>query len=325
MTEVAGASLRSGSTVLVTGGAGFIGSHLCHAVLRYGCRVRVLDNLSTGRASNLPQGVELTVGCVSDADAVTQAVGGADHVFHLAAMVSVPQSVADPVGSFRSNIVGTEAVVRACIQHSVRSLVFASSAAVYGDAPKLPSSEANPMRCVSPYAAGKACGEFLLQSAACSHGLRAVSLRFFNVFGVRQDPRSAYAAAISAFVDAAVFSRAPVVFGTGMQTRDFVPVEDVVDAMLRAAARAEAVAGRAFNIGTGTRRTLLEVIDLIAQAAGFSAAPEFRPARAGDVHDSGADISAARELLGYRPSTDFAQAIARLVAHERSNRGMNCR
>jgi nucleoside-diphosphate-sugar epimerase len=148
-----------------------------------------------------------------------------------------------------------------------------------------------------------------------------VSLRFFNVFGVRQDPRSAYAAAISAFVDAAVSSRAPVVFGTGTQTRDFVPVEDVVAAMLGAAARAEAVAGRAFNVGTGTRRTLLQVIDLIAQAAGFSAAPEFRPTRAGDVHDSGSDISAAREVLGYRPSTDFAQAIARLVAHERSNRG----
>jgi nucleoside-diphosphate-sugar epimerase len=321
---IPGTSLRSGSTVLVTGGAGFIGSHLCHAALRGGCRVRVFDNLSTGKTSNLPDGVSLVVGCVSDAKAVEDAVAGADHVFHLAAMVSVPQSVADPEGSFRSNVVGTEAVVRACIRHGVGSLVFASSAAVYGDSPKLPSSEADPMRCVSPYAAGKACGEFLLQSASCSHGLRAVSLRFFNVFGERQDPKSAYAAAISAFVDAALSSRAPVVFGTGLQTRDFVPVQDVVTAMVHAAARADAVAGRSFNVGTGTRRTLLEVIDMIAKAAGFSAAAEFRPSRPGDVHDSGADISAAREFLGYRPTADFEGAIARLVQHERRTRA-GCR
>ncbi len=140
-------------------------------------------------------------------------------MFHLAAMVSAPQSVADPVGSFRSNIVGTDDIVRACVQHAVKSPVFASSASVYGEAPKLPSSETDPMRCVSPYAAGNACGGFLLQSAACSHGLQTVSLRFFNVFGVRQGPRSAYAAAIDAFFDAAALSRAPVVFGTGMQTR----------------------------------------------------------------------------------------------------------
>jgi UDP-glucose 4-epimerase len=309
-----------GGSALVTGGAGFIGSHLVRALLAQGLTVRVLDDLSSGHMANLPDGVEFVRGTVEDAGQVQRAMSGCEHVFHLAAMVSVPQSVADPEGSFRINVAGTENVVRAAVRSGIRSMVFTSSAAVYGPRPSLPSRETDPICCVSPYAAGKASGEMLVQSAVHSAGLHAVSLRLFNVFGVRQDPKSAYAAAISAFVDAAIARRAPTVFGTGMQTRDFVPVANVVQAFLRAAASDRSVAGRAFNVGLGRQSTLLDVIARIAECSGFAAAPLMQPRRAGDVDDSVADISAISETLGYRPTVDVAEGLRELVEWSKSAR-----
>lgn len=304
-----------GCSALVTGGAGFIGSHLVRALLAQGLSVRVLDDLSSGHLANVPEGVEFVRGSVEDAEQVHRAMSGCEHVFHLAAMVSVPQSVSDPEGSFRINVVGTENVIRAATKSGVQSLVYTSSAAVYGPRPSLPSRETDPILCVSPYAAGKAAGEMLLQSAVNSAGLHAVSLRLFNVFGIRQDPKSAYAAAISAFVDSAVARRAPLIFGTGRQTRDFVPVANVVQAFLRAAASDRSVSGRAFNVGLGIQTTLLEVVERIAEFSGFSAPPEMRPRRAGDVNDSVANITAIREALAYEPTVTVAEGLRELVSY----------
>ena len=309
-----------GRSALVTGGAGFIGSHLVRALMAQGLSVRILDDLSSGHLANVPDGAEFVRGTVEDAEQVQRAMSGCEHVFHLAAMVSVPQSVADPEGSFRINVVGTENVVRAATKSGVRSMVYTSSAAVYGPRPSLPSRETDPILCVSPYAAGKAAGEMLLQSAVNSAGLHAVSLRLFNVFGVRQDPKSAYAAAISAFVDAAVARRAPLIFGTGRQTRDFVPVANVVQAFMRAAASERSVSGRAFNVGLGIQSTLLEVVERVAEYSGFSAPPQMHPRRAGDVDDSVADISAIREALAYEPTVSVAEGLRELVARSMSAR-----
>jgi UDP-glucose 4-epimerase len=303
-----------GRSALVTGGAGFIGSHLVRALLAQGLSVRVLDDLSSGHLANVPEGVEFVRGSVEDAEQVQRAMSGCEHVFHLAAMVSVPQSVSDPEGSFRINVVGTENVIRAATKSGVQSLVYTSSAAVYGPRPSLPSRETDPILCVSPYAAGKAAGEMLLQSAVNSAGLHAVSLRLFNVFGIRQDPKSAYAAAISAFVDAAVARRAPLIFGTGRQTRDFVPVANVVQAFLRAAASDRSVSGRAFNVGLGIQSTLLDVVERVAEFSGFSAPPEMRPRRTGDVDDSVANITAIREALAYEPTVNVAEGLRELVS-----------
>jgi nucleoside-diphosphate-sugar epimerase len=309
-----------GRSALVTGGAGFIGSHLVRALIGQGLSVRVLDDLSSGHLANVPEGVEFVRGTVEDPEQVRRAIDGCEHVFHLAAMVSVPQSVADPEGSFRTNVIGTENVIRAATRSGVRSMVFTSSAAVYGPRPSLPSRESDPINCVSPYAAGKAAGEMLLQSAVNSAGLHAVSLRLFNVFGIRQDPRSAYAAAISAFVDAAVSRRPPRIFGSGRQTRDFVPVANVVQAFLRAAASSPSLSGRAFNVGLGARTALLEVVERVAEYSGFSEPPQMHPPRAGDVEHSVADISASREALSYEPTVTVAEGLRELVAHEMSAR-----
>jgi UDP-glucose 4-epimerase len=309
-----------GRSALVTGGAGFIGSHLVRALMAQGLSVRILDDLSSGHLANVPDGAEFVRGTVEDAEQVRRAMSGCEHVFHLAAMVSVPQSVADPEGSFRINVIGTENVVRAATKSGVRSMVYTSSAAVYGPRPSLPSRETDPILCVSPYAAGKAAGEMLLQSAVNSAGLHAVSLRLFNVFGVRQDPKSAYAAAISAFVDAAVARRAPLIFGTGLQTRDFVPVANVVQAFMRAAASDRSVSGRSFNVGLGIQSTLLEVVERVAEYSGFSAPLQMHPRRAGDVDDSVADISAIREALAYEPTVTVAEGLRELVASSMSAR-----
>lgn len=310
------ARLFAGKPVLVTGGAGFIGSHLCRTLVSGGAEVRVLDDLSSGRRGALPTTVQFVEGDVADECAVRKAAAGCTHIFHLAALVSVPLSIEQPDLCFRSNMTGTEVVLRVAVREGVQSVVHASSASVYGPRPMLPSGEDDAICCASPYAATKAAGESLIQAFARAYGLHATSLRLFNVFGPGQDPKGAYSAAISAFVDAARARRAPTVFGDGTQTRDFVPVAEVVQAFLRAADAGPRAAGEVFNVGLGERVTILEVIEMIGQAAGCTLEPQFAPRRAGDVDHSWADLAKIRRVLGFEPRTTLAPAIAAFVRGE---------
>ncbi len=295
---------------LVTGGAGFIGSHLSAALLAAGSRVRVLDDLSSGHRRNLPEGVEFIEGSIVDEDTVEFTMRGCDAVFHLAAEVSVPRTVEDPVRAFAINMAGTERVFRHAAAHGASSVVFASSAAVYGPSPSIPSSEDSPFECASPYAAHKASGELLLQATSRLGNFHAASLRFFNVFGPRQDPKSAYAAVISAFMDAAASGRQPIVFGDGSQTRDFVPVANVVEALRRAADPRLGLRGRAFNVALGERRSLLDLLGALSAVSGRDLTPELRAPRAGDVPHSCAKIDRAVSELGFRPQVGFEEGLA---------------
>jgi UDP-glucose 4-epimerase len=303
----------AGERVLVTGGAGFIGGHLAAALLAGGAEVRVLDDLSTGRKSNIPRGAEFRLGDVADPRVASDAVEGCARVVHLAAMVSVPQSVLEPAECRRVNVGGTEAVVAASLRHGAGSLVLASTCAVYGVEPARPSRETDPLVPASPYAASKIEAEAVVRAAA-ERGTHASSLRFFNVYGPRQDPRGAYAAAISAFVDAALAGRAQVVHGDGLQSRDFVSVDDVVQAVLRALDPARRAAGGVLNVGTGVETTILDAARATMRAAGRGDEPGHGPVRAGDVRHSCADIALARSAIGYEPRVGFEEGIGRLVA-----------
>jgi UDP-glucose 4-epimerase len=302
---------------LVTGGAGFIGSHLVESLRADGVAVRVLDDLSSGHRRNLPDGIEFTEGSVCDEAAVAACLAGVEAVFHLAAEVSVPRTVEDPERAFRINLAGTDLLLRHAGRAKVAAVVFASSAAVYGPRPSLPSREADPFDCASPYAAHKAAGELLLQSYARIFGFQGASLRFFNVFGPRQDPSSAYAAVISAFLDAAVAGRAPKVFGDGLQSRDFVPVANVVQALRLAADPSRGLQGEAFNVGLGERRSLLDLLATLSTIEGRPIEPGFGPPRAGDVPHSQASIERAEALLGYRPEVSFEEGLRRTLASVR--------
>jgi UDP-glucose 4-epimerase len=306
------ATAYSGKHVLVTGGAGFIGGHLCQALQDAGAQVRALDNLSTGRLENLPRAVELVVGDVADAVLVRSVIRGCSYVFHLAAMVSVPASVSDPAACFASNILGTEQVIRAAVEVGVDGFVHTSSSAVYGASPSLPSRESDVIACESPYAASKACGEFLVQAAARSGRLPGVSLRLFNVFGLRQDPKSAYAAVVSAFIDAAVHRRACDIYGSGLQTRDFIPVHEVVSTFLAAGIQATRVAGEAFNVGLGRATSVRDLAASINRAADVDVGPVMHPARAGDVEHSRACVDKARTVLGVPLVADLQQSFTEL-------------
>ena len=237
-------------------------------------------------------------------------MGGCELLVHLAAEVSVPRSWEDPERAFRINLEGAERVFRLAGEAGVRSVVFASSAAVYGPTPSLPSKDSDPFDCASPYAAHKAAGELMLQSYARRYGFHAASLRFFNVFGPRQDPKSAYAAVISAFMDAAAAGRRPLVFGDGSQTRYFVPVADVVEAIRLAADPSRSLRGEAFNVGLGERRSLLDLLATLSKVSGRDLDPELRPPRAGDVPHSCASIERATRELGYVPPVSFEEGLA---------------
>lgn len=303
----------SGSTCLVTGGAGFIGSHVSRALLEAGARVRVLDDLSTGHRHNLAQGVEFIAGSVADADAVGRAVEGCRFVFHLAAMVSVPQSVAQPDLCVTSNIVGTQRVLTAAGRAGVRRVVLATTCAVYGDKPNLPSREGDPTVCCSPYAASKLAGEALCQALSRTGGVSSACLRFFNVYGPGQDPKSAYAAVISAFASALREGRTPVIYGDGQQTRDFVYVGDVVRANLMAAASPTDLRGEVFNVGTGTRISLLTLLSTMARLSGRPATADHQPPRAGDVRDAQAEVSKIRAALGFSARTPLEEGLRRTL------------
>ncbi len=312
-----------GEGVLITGGAGFIGSHLAHRLASLGAHVRVLDDLSGGHAHNLegdpaPGTIELHRASILDPADLARAVAGCRFVFHQAAMVSVPQSVEQPARCMEVNVVGTERVLAAARQAGVQRVMFAASAAAYGNTPSLPSKETDLPDCWSPYAASKVTGEMLLQTYSRCYGLSTISLRYFNIFGPRQDPKSPYAAVISAFADALIAGRTPRVLGDGEQTRDFTPIENVVHANLLAASSEQPLMGEVVNIGCGGRIRLLDVLAAMGRALGVRVAPEFGPPRAGDVRHSSADIGRAKALLGYEPVMPFEEGIRRTLEWARS-------
>ncbi|HEY7414990.1 MAG TPA: SDR family oxidoreductase [Ktedonobacteraceae bacterium] len=303
---------------LVTGGAGFIGSHIAEALLRRGESVRILDNLATGRQDNinallgLSDQLEVIQGDLRDAETVRTAIEGTEVVFHQGALASVPRSIADPVRSLETNINGTQNVLLAARDLGVRRVVYASSSSVYGNTPTLPKHEDMPTSPMSPYAVQKLTAELLCGVFTRIYGLETVSLRYFNVFGPRQDPASEYAAVVPRFLTALLEKRRPIVFGDGEQTRDFTYIENVVQANLLAATAPDAV-GAAMNIGCGERISLNHVLALAGDLLEIKIEPDYREARSGDVRDSLADISKAQRLLGYMPKVHFKEGLARTL------------
>jgi len=309
------------SKYLVTGGAGFIGSHIAETLLDRGESVRIFDNLSTGRQANLSalQGrAEFLHGDIRDFDAVKTAMAGVEVVFHQAAMASVPRSIALPVESLETNINGTQHVLLAARDAGVRRIVYASSSSVYGNTPTLPKHEQMQTRPMSPYAVQKLTGELLCEVFTRIYGLETVALRYFNVFGPRQDPASEYAAVIPRFLTALLKGQRPIVFGDGEQTRDFTYVTNVVQANLLAASSPDAVS-RVMNIGCGERISLNKLLHLAGELLGTTVRADYREPRPGDVRDSLADISLAHLLLGYQPSVGFREGLARTLDAMRIN------
>lgn len=308
---------------LVTGGAGFIGSHLVHALVQRGDRVTVLDDLSSGDLGNLAAlelgrpgsgaPVEFVDGDVADAAAVGRACQGIDGVFHEAAQVSVPQSIADPVMSYRINVMGTLNVLEGARKAGARRFVFAASSAAYGDAPGLPKTEDMPPCPLSPYASGKLAGEALLAVWARTHGLQTAALRYFNVFGPRQADDSPYSGVIALFARSLLDGRRVTIFGDGEQTRDFTHVGDVVQANLQAM-EAELDPGEVINVGRGERTSVNQLYRMMAESIGSRLEPEYLPARTGDVLHSQADITRAREKLGYEPCFEVRAGLAETIA-----------
>ena len=301
---------------LVTGGAGFIGSHLAEALVRRGAHVVVLDNLSSGSRANLAGPglagqIEFVPGDVTDAAAVRRAMAGCDWVFHQAALVSVPKSVQYPRESHRDNVVGTLEVLTAARDTGVRRMVLASSSAVYGDREEVTKREDLPPLPLTPYALQKYAAERYGQLFHALYGLETVALRYFNVFGPRQAADSPYSGVIARFCAAFLASQRPTVFGDGHQSRDFVYVANVVAANLAAAeGAAERVAGRVFNVGTGTSLTLLELIGELQRLTGHALEPQFEPPRPGDVRFSNADVAAATRDLDYRVAVSWQAGLA---------------
>ena len=300
---------------LVTGGAGFIGSHIAERLLRDGHNVRVLDNFVAGKEENLKQiggEVDLVRGDIRDRQVLGDAMKGVYVVFHEAALGSVPRSVADPMTTHDVNITGTLNVLLAARDAGVRRVVYASSSSVYGETKELPKVEEIKPQPLSPYALSKLAGEHYIKIFNHVYGFEAVSLRYFNIFGPRQDPESQYAAVIPRFVTALQTGKQPVIYGDGMQSRDFTYVENVVEANLLAS-DVENVAGGVFNIACGGRFTLLELLGKLKQIIGSDIDPIHEPARAGDVRDSQAGIEAATEALGYSVKVDFDEGLRRTV------------
>lgn len=303
--------------VLVTGGAGFIGSALVRGLLVEPDveRVVVFDDLSTGKEANLPQadgGVELQQGDIRDYAALERAFDGMDVVFHEAAIASVPKSIEEPQMCHEVNVDGTFNVLRAAVEQKVGRVLFAASAAAYGNAPELPKREDMPPDPRSPYAVHKLAGEMYLRTFWENYGLETVALRYFNVFGPRQDPKSPYSGVLSIFADCLLSGRAPTIFGDGLQSRDFIFVENIVQANLLAA-RAPEAAGKLYNCGCGGRVTLNEVWQTMQNIAGVDLPAQYGPDRAGDVRDSQADISAARRDLGFDPIIGFEEGMRKTL------------
>ncbi len=302
------------SLYVVTGGAGFIGSHLAAELISRGERVRIVDNLSTGKRKNLEasRGAEFVEGDLADLDVARRGVQGADYVLHQAAIPSVPRSVLDPVTSNRSNIDATLNVLVASRDAGVKRLVYAGSSSAYGDTPTLPKREDMPTRPLSPYALQKLVGEQYCEMFTRLYGFEAVTIRYFNVFGPRQDPSSPYSGVISLFISALVEGRRPSIYGDGEQTRDFTYVANVVDGVLRAC-HATGAAGETINVATGGRISLNALFRQLKDLTNAAVEPVYAAPRAGDVRDSQADIGRARQLLGYEPIVTFEEGLKRTL------------
>lgn len=309
------------SKYLVTGGAGFIGSHIATALVERGERVRVFDNLSTGKRSNLSHldgKIELVEGDLQDRAAVERALDGVDIVFHQAALASVPRSVAAPLDTNAACVTGTVNLLDAARQAKVKRLVYAGSSSIYGDrAGKGAKQETDLPDPISPYAAAKAAGELYCQAFCATYGLPTVTVRYFNVFGPRQDPQSEYAAVIPKFVMKMLDGERPTIFGDGKQSRDFTYVANVVEGNLRAASAPDAP-GKTFNIACGESLDLLQLVAAINRVLGTKIEPIFDPPRAGDVRNSLADISQARKVLGYAPVVEFDEGLRRSIDYYRT-------
>lgn len=300
---------------LVTGGAGFVGSHIVEALVKRGDRVRVIDNLDTGKRQNLahlPERVELVIADINDTAALAKAMTGCQVVFHQAALASVPRSIDDPLATHATCATGTLNVLNCARQSGIRRVVYAASSSAYGDQPaprKIETALPSPL---SPYAAAKLAGELYCQAFWHSFGLETVCLRYFNVFGPRQDPSGPYAAVIPLFIQAVLSGNRPTIFGDGRQTRDFTYVENVVHANLLAAVASDA-AGMIFNVGSGEPTTLLDLLTELNSLMGTNIEPIFAAARVGDVRDSLAEISLAKQVLGYQPIRDMRTGLRQTV------------
>jgi nucleoside-diphosphate-sugar epimerase len=305
---------------LITGGAGFIGSHLADELARRGERVRVVDSLITGKRENLAhiRGVEFVEGDLAELDTARRAVDGADFVLHQAAIPSVPRSVQDPLTSHRANIDATLNLLVAARDARVTRVVYAGSSSAYGDTPTLPKSETMGTAPLSPYALQKLVGEQYCQMFTRLYGLETVTIRYFNVFGPRQDPSSPYSGVISLFIRALCEGRRPVIYGDGEQTRDFTYVANVVDGVLRACL-APGVSGEVINVATGGQVSINQLFRSVRNLVGGRVDPVYSPARAGDVRDSQADIEKARRLLGYEPHVPFEEGLIKTVEWYRTS------
>jgi UDP-N-acetylglucosamine/UDP-N-acetyl-alpha-D-glucosaminouronate 4-epimerase len=302
---------------VITGAAGFIGSALVRAVVAQGDQVVGVDNLSTGRRENLAavlDRIDFREVDINDAGKMSAACRGADYVLHQAAIASVPRSVREPEVSNRANVDGTLAVLMAARGAGVKRLVYAASSSAYGDNPALPKQEDMLPAPISPYAVAKLAGEHYVRSFWRCYGMETVALRYFNIFGPRQDPTSQYSAVFAKFIAAMLAGEQPTIFGDGEQSRDFTYIDNCVRAnLLACAAPAEKCAGRVFNVAIGERHSVREVFELAKRHTGYPGAPAFAPARTGDVKHSQADIRAIREALGYQPLVGFEEGVKRTV------------
>lgn len=312
------------SLFLITGGAGFIGSNLCEAILSKGYRVRCLDDLSTGKEKNIKMfmdhpNYEFIKGDIKDLETCKKACEGADYVLHQAAWGSVPRSIEMPLFYADNNIIGTVNMLEAARLSGVKKFVYASSSSVYGDEPNLPKKEGREGNLLSPYALTKRADEEFARMYTKFYGLETFGMRYFNVFGRRQDPDGAYAAVIPKFLKLLLNDKAPTIHGDGRQSRDFTYIDNVIEANLRACLAPKRAAGEAYNIAFGAREYLIDIYYGLTEALGKDIEPEFGPERAGDIRHSNADISKARELLGYDPEYSFEEGIKLAIDWYREN------
>ena len=312
------------SLFLVTGGAGFIGSNLCEAILNMGYRVRCLDDLSTGKQKNVDMfldnpNYEFVKGDIKDFDTCVKACEGVDYVLNQAAWGSVPRSIEMPLFYCANNIQGTLNMLEAARRAGVKKFVYASSSSVYGDEPNLPKTEGREGNLLSPYALTKRCDEEWAKQYTRHYGLDTYGLRYFNVFGRRQDPNGAYAAVIPKFIKQLLGGEVPTINGDGRQSRDFTYIENVIEANLKACLASHEAAGEAYNVAYGGREYLLDIYYGLTEALGVKVEPNFGPDRVGDIKHSNANIQKARDLLGYDPDWDFQRGIAAAIEWYREN------